>query len=196
MSEQSSRADRQIAPYCITLIKKVFRRIGNWFFKGDHIKYAKRLGVSVGEGSRFVDNPEWGTEPYLITIGKHVLISGQVAFINHDGSTWLFRESGPYKDTYKFGPITIGDNCFIGFRSIILPNVNIGNDCIIAAGSIVNKDVPSGEVWGGVPARFISKTEDYAQKCFNSRRPYDVERLSNDKKAEMIRVCFGSKKVK
>jgi acetyltransferase-like isoleucine patch superfamily enzyme len=114
----------------------------------DHIKYAVGKGVKVGRNCKFVDNPIWGTEPYLISIGNHVLISGQVAFINHDGSTWLFRESEAYKDTFKFGPITVGDNCFIGYRSTILPNVTIGNDCIIAAGSMVTKDIPSGEVWG------------------------------------------------
>lgn len=78
-----------------------------------------------------------------------MLISGKVTFLNHDGATWVFREKGPYKGTYKFGPIKIGNNCFIGFGATILPNVTVGDDCIIAAGSMVTKSVPAGEVWGG-----------------------------------------------
>lgn len=43
----------------------------------------------------------------------------------------------------------MGDNCFIGFGATILPNVKIGDNSIIAAGSMVTKNVPAGEVWGG-----------------------------------------------
>lgn len=116
--------------------------------KGDPISYAKKMGVAIGKDTRLTDNPIWGSEPYLISIGNHCLISSQVAFINHDGSTWVFREKDEYKDTYKFGKITIGNNCFIGFRCTILPGVEIGDDSIIASGAVVNKSVPSGEVWG------------------------------------------------
>lgn len=80
------------------------------------------------------------------------------------------------------------DNCFIGLRSIILPNVTIGSNSIIAAGSVVSKSVPSGEVWGGVPAKFIMKTEDYAKKCYEGRLPYNPEMIVSNKKEEMLRV--------
>lgn len=116
------------------------------------------------------------------------MISSQVCFVTHDGSTFLFREYGKYKDTYKFGKIVVEDNCFIGLRSIILPNVTIGSNSIIAAGSVVSKSVPSGEVWGGVPAKFIMKTEDYAKKCYEGRLPYNPEMIVSNKKEEMLRV--------
>ena len=169
-------------------IGTLVHRVVDLYKRQDHIKYARSLGVSVGENSRFVDNPSWGSEPYLITIGKHVLISGRVTFLNHDGATWCFREEGPYKDTYKFGPIVVGDNCFIGFGATILPNVKIGDNSIIAAGSMVTKNVPAGEVWGGVPAHFITKTEDYAKKCYENRLPYDPVLMQTDAKNEMLRV--------
>lgn len=172
----------------MSIIKKVICKLIHVYKKEDPIKYAKSLGVKVGENCRFVDNPQWGSEPYLISVGDHVLISSNVTFMTHDGATWLFREEGPYKDTYKFGPIKIGNNCFIGLRAIILPNVTIGDNCIIATGSVVTKNVPSGEVWGGVPAHFITKTEAYAKKCYENRLPYDPELLQSDKKKEMLRV--------
>ena len=130
-------------------VVKVIQKLINYYKRQNHVQYAVQLGVKVGKNCRFVDNPCWGSEPYLISIGDHVLISSQVAFLTHDGATWCFREEGKYKDTYKFGTIRVGNNCFIGFRSIILPNVDIGDNSIIAAGSIVTKSVPSGEVWGG-----------------------------------------------
>ena len=109
------------------LVKKIAHRVISLYKRQDHIKYARSLGVKVGEASRFVDNPTWGSEPYLISIGDHVLISGKVTFLNHDGATWVFREKGPYKDTYKFGPIKIGNNCFIGFGATILPRACLKN---------------------------------------------------------------------
>lgn len=139
------------------VLRKTVHKIMDMYKRQDHIKYARSLGVKVGNNSRFVDNPTWGSEPYLISIGDHVLISGRVTFLNHDGATWVFREKGPYKDTYKFGPIKIGNNCFIGFGATILPNVTVGDDCIIAAGSMVTKNVPAGEVWGGGTRPFYNK---------------------------------------
>ncbi len=160
----------------------------------NHIEYARYLGVTIGQNCKLVDNPNWGSEPYLITVGNHVLISGEVVFSNHDGATWVFRETEQYKDTFKFGPIKIGDNCFIGHRSIMLPNVKIGDNVIVAAGSVVNKSIPSGEVWGGIPARFIMKTEEYAQKCYDNRLPINAENLRNNKQKELLRVLSMEEK--
>lgn len=172
----------------MSLVRKVIHKVVNLHRRQDHVKYARSLGVKVGENCRFVDNPTWGSEPYLISIGDHVAISSRVTFLNHDGATWLFREEGPYKDTYKFGPIKVGNNSFLGFGVTLLPNVVIGDNSIIAAGSLVTKNVPSGEVWGGVPARFITKTEDYAKKCYENRLPYDPILIQTDAKNEMLRV--------
>ena len=54
-------------------------------------------------------------------------------------------------------PVYIGDDVWIGDRVIILPGVHIGNGCIIAAGSVVTKDVAPYTVVGGVPAHFIKE---------------------------------------
>lgn len=93
----------------MSVLRRMFQKIINSYRRRDPIQYARYIGVKVGNNCRFVDNPSWGTEPYLISIGNHVLISSQVTFVNHDGSTFVFRETEPYKGTYKFGPIKIGD---------------------------------------------------------------------------------------
>ena len=60
----------------------------------------------------------------------------------------------------KTSPIVIEDDVFIGANSIICKGVHIGARSIIAAGSVVVKDIPRDEVWGGNPARFIRKNCD------------------------------------
>jgi len=61
----------------------------------------------------------------------------------------------------NFGRVTIGDNCFIGERTIILKGVHVGDNCIIGAGSVVTKDIPDNCVAAGVLARVISTVEDW-----------------------------------
>lgn len=56
-------------------------------------------------------------------------------------------------------PVTIEDGVFIGTRAIIMKGVTIGRESVIAAGAVVVKNVPPGEIWGGNPARFIRALE-------------------------------------
>lgn len=57
------------------------------------------------------------------------------------------------------GRVVIRRNAKIGANSVILPNVEIGRNSLIGALSLVNRDIPPNEVWGGVPTKFI-KTVD------------------------------------
>ena len=114
------------------------------------VEYARKKGVKIGAGNSFVDHPNFGSEPYLISIGDHNRISFGCAFFTHDGGRWvldyLYPEDKPF---LKFGKIEIGNNNFFGARVIVNPGTKIGDNCVIAAGSIVTKDIRSGEVWGG-----------------------------------------------
>lgn len=60
--------------------------------------------------------------------------------------------------------IYVGDNVMIGARSIIMPNVRIGNNVVVAAGAIVTKDIPDNSVAGGVPAKVIGSFDDLVDK--------------------------------
>lgn len=66
------------------------------------IEYARKLGVKVGNDCRFTGNPGWGSEPWLIQIGNHVLLSADIKFITHDASTFLFRDTEEYKNVSLF----------------------------------------------------------------------------------------------
>lgn len=136
------------------------------------IKMRKR-GMHYGENLSLMSWPDFGSEPYNIKIGNHVRICSGVKFITHDGSTWVFRDEERYRHVVRFGLIEIGDNCFVGDNVTLLPNVKIGDNCIIGAGAVVTKNIPKGSVAVGVPAKVISTTEAYAEKCLAELPEYD-----------------------
>lgn len=127
------------------------------------VKYAKRSGVNIKGKVAIYGLPNFGSEPYLVTLGDNVIITGRVQFLTHDGSVSVFRKYYPGLQLIK--PITVGNDVFIGFGATILPGVNIGNRCIIAAGALVTKDVPDNSVVGGVPAKVIKSTDEYLEKA-------------------------------
>ncbi len=151
-------------------------------------KFARKIGVNIKDDCRLIGLQKWGSEPYLITIGKHVTISNDVQFITHDGGTWVFRDQEKYKDVIKFAKINIGNNCFIGARSTLLPGVCVGDNSVVGACSLVTKSIPAGEVWAGVPAKYICKTTEYAEKCLKDNLDYDKANLRNNKKGELLRI--------
>lgn len=98
-----------------------------------------------------------------VTIGDYCMISPGVSLISCD-HCFSSKEKPYLLQGLKISPVIIGDNVWIGKNAIILKGVTIGNDSIIAAGAVVTKDVSSGVIFGGNPAKFIKKI-DYAQKC-------------------------------
>ncbi|MDB5347852.1 MAG: putative Glycosyl transferase [Schlesneria sp.] len=128
------------------------------------VKYARSLGVTIGDGCWVLsqDTGMFGSEPYLVTIGSNVCITDGVRFITHDGAVTPFR--GEYPKLDIVAPIRVGNDVFIGMRTLILPGVSIGDRCIVGAGSVVTRDIPSGSVVVGVPARIISTYDEYLRK--------------------------------
>ena len=93
-----------------------------------------------------------------ISIGRHVNIGAGCLIMdsNFHSLDWQVRGNRSCDGSdAKRSPIKIGDYAFIGARCIICKGVTIGEKSIIAAGSIVVSDIPSCEIWGGNPARFI-----------------------------------------
>ena len=86
-------------------------------------------------------------------IGQHTIIVAA----NHQIKPGLPRLKTPW-DSTRHG-VFIGDNVWVGGNSVILPGASIGDNSIIAAGSVVTGTVPANELWGGVPARKIKDLE-------------------------------------
>ena len=92
----------------------------------------------------------------LIGLGKHPIDAFSTSTIfyrtNNTFSIQLVKSNSPFKE-YEF--IDIGNDVWIGARSVILDGVKIGNGAVIAANSVVTKDVPPYAVVGGSPAKII-----------------------------------------
>ena len=137
-------------------------------------EYLRRQGAQIGENC-FIIPTNLGTEPYLIKIGNHVAIANGVEFITHDGAAWIFRDE--VSDAQVFGPIVIEDNCIVGQNAILFPNIRIGRNSIVGAGSVVISDVPPNTIVVGVPARPLGSIDKYREKCLERwkvQRPQDV----------------------
>jgi acetyltransferase-like isoleucine patch superfamily enzyme len=95
-----------------------------------------------------------------VVIGCNVLISDRV-FIA-DSEHGFARTDLPVKDQYMYspGPVEIGDGTWVGIGVSILPNVRIGANCVIGAGAVVTRDIPSFSVAAGVPARVLRRTDE------------------------------------
>lgn len=145
---------------------------GVQFNNKDNVGWYSRCRIQALRNSRLTIGENTGISSSLIfcansvTIGKNVKIGGGCRIFDTDfHNTKNFKErrtsatDGPKAETR---PVTIEDDVFIGTNCIIGKGVTIGSRSIIAAGSVVVKNVPSDEVWGGNPACFIKeiKTEN------------------------------------
>lgn len=150
--------------------------------------FRERLGVVAGDRVRITGQVNWGSEPYLITIGDDVTITDGVRFITHDGGAALFRDFQPGLNVY--GRITIGDHVFIGSGVTILPGITIGDSVVIGAGAVVTKDVPGGVVIAGNPARVIRPIAEYRDRIFE-RGVIISSRCPAERRSEIERAVDG-----
>lgn len=161
----------------LIMIRLMFLRDG---FK--RAQYLRKHKVFYKQGENCYYHPfNIPSEPHLIALHDNVIIAANVKFITHDILNYMlnnspkFRKAGIQK--YYMGKIEVSDNVFIGANSTIMYNVKIGENSIIAAGSVVTKDVPPGSIVGGVPAKLIGKTEDIINKRleYSSKLPDEFD---------------------
>jgi acetyltransferase-like isoleucine patch superfamily enzyme len=145
-------------------------------------------GLQIADDCRLIGMPDFGSEPYLISIGRHVTVSTRVTFINHDGGTWVFRDDPRYREVIKYGRIVIHENCFIGSGATIMPGVSIGPNAVVAAQSVVTADVPPNSVVGGIPARVLMPVQEYAEKALTQNPDYDRGAYRTNKVKELLRI--------
>ncbi len=97
--------------------------------------------------------------PYLIRIGNNCSISNEVRILAHDATPFKFTNGYT-----RLGKVEIRDNCFIGEKAIILPGVTIGPNVLIAAGSVVNRDLPPNSCVAGIPARVYGRFDELIEQ--------------------------------
>ncbi|GHU79455.1 hypothetical protein AGMMS49992_31450 [Clostridia bacterium] len=176
----------------IKFIRKTYRTFKHkvYYILFGSVKYAAKIGVNfVQRDVKIYGKVSWGSEPWIIKLGKAVHITDGVKFITHDGGVLLFRDKIPDLEITK--PITIGDNVYIGNNVILLPGVNVGNNVVIGAGAVVTKDIPNDSVSVGVPARVIKTLEDYYLKI--RTESIHLGNLYGEEKDNALKNYYGYK---
>lgn len=143
------------------------KRIRGFFGKRILLSCGKNINIekgavfnsrcALGNGSGIGVNSEINAvDGTLVTIGDNVSMGPEV-IIYTQNHIYDSVESPINEQGYRKANVSIGDDCWIGRRCIILPGVHIGKGVVIGAGAVVTKDVPDYSVVGGVPARIIKK---------------------------------------
>ena len=129
----------------------------------EYADYLRRHGkfYAIGEHCSILTTTVF-TDPAYVRIGNNVRFSS-CSLIGHDGVVAMLNHAYDLK-LDSVGKIDIGDNVFIGFNAIVLPNVTIGSNAIVAAGAVVTKNVAAGDIVAGIPAKPIGRVEDLVQR--------------------------------
>jgi acetyltransferase-like isoleucine patch superfamily enzyme len=109
--------------------------------------------LEIGDGV-FIGRNTFLSAIYPIQVGKNVLI-GAYSYIASNNHGFATRAVPIHQQGYTAGPVKIQEGAWLGAHVIVLPGVTIGEGAIVGAGSVVTKDVPSYEIWAGVPAKFL-----------------------------------------
>lgn len=130
------------------------------------VKYLQNCGIAIGKGT-FFQSPKYTdidtTRPSLISIGENCFFNKHVEFHTHDWVSHVFLHSG--RDLINSsGPISIGNNVAFGRHVTVLKNVSIGDNCFIAAHSLVTKSIPSNSIAAGIPAKVVMTLDEYYAK--------------------------------
>ena len=152
---------------------------GSWLFMWDRVEVGRggctgtnsnvKIGNHVGIFEDTIINPSESVE-----IGNDVGIGGEVMIWTH--GAWLDVTQGFPSD---FGPVKIGNNVWLPARSIVLPNVTIGDDTVIGIGSIINRDLPSGCFAAGSPCKVV-RENCYPKELSNEELQKKVLEIINN----------------
>ena len=146
----------------------------------ERVKILKELGIDLGEGV-YLQGPiyfDYGRNIHIgknsyanfnltildvcpVTIGENVFMGTGVSIVTplhplrYQQRNLYYSSKGYWTDQEYGKPITIGDNCWIASNVTIVGGVHIGEGCVIGAGSVVTKDIPSYTIVAGIPAKQI-----------------------------------------
>jgi len=158
----------------LSYLNSILHKIVLWKFR----RYvASQINSGMFVGKNVMITPGVKFDPphsFLTSIGDNCIIAPDVRFLNHDASPFIFGKFA------KIGKIDIKENCFIGAGTILLPNLNIGPNAIVAAGSVVTKDVQPDTVVGGNPARELRKLKEIMEFHQNKMKENGTKTFKSD----------------
>lgn len=137
------------------LARKVFKQIGEGVIFHHDVYILSGLNTVLGNGV-FVNRGSTIDDRGPITVGDHTMIAAGAILTTHGHILDDFSKPMPFGGR-TMAPITIGSNTVIGFRTVVMPGVTIGDRVIVASNSVVTKDIPDRWVVGGAPAKKIKE---------------------------------------
>lgn len=154
--------------------------------------------VKVGKGTYGVIDPEINSKSNMLFIGNYCSIADEVKFLLSSEHNLKFISSYPFQaivlnmgpEATGKGDITIDDDVWIGYRAMILSGVHIGQGAVVAAGTVVTKDVPPYAIVGGVPAKVIKYR--FSPEVIEQLLKLDYSKLTDDMIRERIDDLYTS----
>lgn len=142
-----------------------------------YLSYLKKQGMKLSGNPKFIAGSVYfdGIDYGLIELGNDVVISLDVIILTHDYSITRAAIAAGYNPNKEFRilqGVTVGDNTFIGARSVLLPGTQIGKDVIIGAGSVVRGIIPDGSIVMGNPAKVVGETSNWFIKKLNQNNEF------------------------
>lgn len=171
-----------IKAFIMNKVKKVV--FGYRATSGGYLAYLRKKGAKIGKNitifapaSTTID----AHNPYLITMGDNIVITGPVTILTHDYAVFVCNnmcpQGGGGKQLDRVGcnrPVAIGNNVFLGWGCTILAGSTIGDNVIIGAHAVVSGKVESNSVYAGNPAKKIMSIEEYYERRF-AQQPKEIE---------------------
>ena len=152
------------------LLHDIFGEVGDNVWLNSPLTVAVGKYVSIGKGT-YANMNLTLIDDWKITIGKNVLIGPNVTICT---TGHPIHPAHRLDGMYSF-PVTIGDNVWIGGNVFILPGVTIGENSVIGAGSIVNKDIPANVVAVGNPCKVLREINDRDAEYYFGDRRFDEQ---------------------
>jgi maltose O-acetyltransferase len=129
-------------------------------FTNLYIRQLRRKGLKVGKNLFVVSNVSLDRNNcHLISIGDNCTLAHNVVILAHDTSGCVASRT-----QHRIAPVKLGNNCFIGSNTVVLPGVTIGDNVIVGAGSVVTRNLPSNCVAAGNPARVLETMDEFGVK--------------------------------
>jgi acetyltransferase-like isoleucine patch superfamily enzyme len=133
---------------------------------GEHTLFEPGCWLTLGEGARL----EIGAGSFLnlgcmvavqhrVTIGDHTMLANHCFVSDADHRFDDPELPVPWQGFSSKGPTSIGSNCWIGANCVVTSGVTVGDRCVVGANSVVTRDLPSGVVAVGAPARVVKEIE-------------------------------------
>ncbi len=151
-------------------LSKVLNFVSTGSYMKRNIKYLKRCGVKIFGTPNYISSDVYfdGHDYSKITLMNGCVLSREVLLLTHDYSIARGIEAvqgknwEDMKTPHFLKEIYVGENSFIGARSMILPGTHIEKNCIVGAGSVVKGSIPDNSIVVGNPAKIMAKTDEWA----------------------------------